>query len=378
MSEEKNKVTEEQVNTVIEKLESKDFNIYFFTLDTKGNPVAGVANIYEHVKVLNNLGYKAYILHEKNDYKKVGDENESGLGDWLGEEYANLPHVSIESGALNVSPQDFLIIPEVFSTIMQQKEVRALPCKKIVLSQSPEYIFELLPLGRRWTDFGFNDVITTSEKQAEYLKSLFPSINTHVIPVAISNQFKPSNKPKLPIVAIHTRNQGDVSKITKSFYLQYPIYKWLTFKELRGLSKAQFADELSKCCLAVWVDDVSGFGTFPLEAIECNTPVIGKIPNMIPEWMEGTDEDGNSILKYNGLWTNTTLTIPELISTYMKVWLEDSVPQDLIEGMETTKGVYSEENQVNKIEEVYNSLIQNRVVEFKNIIGSLNVESTAK
>lgn len=378
MSEEKNKVTEEQVNAVIEKLESKDFNIYFFTLDTKGNPVAGVANIYEHVKVLNNLGYKAYILHEKNDYKRFGDENENGLADWLGEEYANLPHVSIESGALNVSPQDFLIIPEVFSTIMQQKEVRALPCKKIVLSQSPEYIFELLPLGRRWTDFGFNDVITTSEKQATYLKSLFPSINTHVVPVAISSNFKPSNKPKLPIVGIHTRNQADVSKITKAFYLQYPIYKWLTFKELRGLSKSQFADELSKCCLAVWIDDVAGFGTFPLEAIECNTPVIGKIPNMIPEWMEDTDEAGNSILKYNGLWTNTTLTIPELISTYMKVWLEDSVPQDLIDGMESTKGIYSEENQVKKIEEVYGSLVQTRVGEFKNIIDSLNVESTTK
>jgi len=378
MSEEKNKVTEEQVNAVIEKLESKDFNIYFFTLDTKGNPVAGVANIYEHVKVLNNLGYKAYILHEKNDYKRFGDENENGLADWLGEEYGNLPHVSIESGALNVAPQDFLIIPEVFSTIMQQKEVRALPCKKIVLSQSPEYIFELLPLGRRWTDFGFNDVITTSEKQSLYLKSLFPSINTHVVPVAISSKFKPSKKPKLPIVGIHTRNQGDVSKITKSFNLQYPIYKWLTFKDLRGLPKAQFADELSKCCLAVWVDDVSGFGTFPLEAIECNTPVIGKIPNMVPEWMEETDESGNSILKYNGLWTNTTLTIPELISTYMKVWLEDSVPQDLIDGMEDTKGKYSEENQVNKIEEVYGSLVQTRVGEFKNIIDSLNVESTAK
>jgi hypothetical protein len=57
MSEEKNKVTEEQVNVVINRLESKDFSLYFFTLDTKGNPVAGVANIYEHVKVLNNLGY---------------------------------------------------------------------------------------------------------------------------------------------------------------------------------------------------------------------------------------------------------------------------------------------------------------------------------
>ena len=378
MSEETNKVTEEQVNAVIEKLESKDFSMYFFTLDTKGNPVAGVANIYEHVKVLNQLGYKAAILHEKNDYKKIGDENENGLADWLGEEYANLPHVSIESGALNVGPQDFLIIPEVFSSIMQQKEVRSLPCKKIVFSQSPEYIFELLPLGRRWTDFGFNDVITTTKKQGDYLKTLFPSIKTHVVPVAISNQFKPSSKPKLPIVAIHARNQSDVSKITKSFYLQYPIYKWLTFKELRGLPKAQFADELSKCCLAVWIDDVAGFGTFPLEAIECGTPVVGKIPNMVPEWMEGTDEGNNTILKYNGLWTNTTLNMPELIATYMKVWLEDSVPQDLIDGMSETKGAYSEENQYNKIEEVYGSLVETRVNEFKTIMDSLKVESEVK
>ena len=378
MSENVNKVNEEQVNAVIEKLESKDFGIYFFTLDTKGNPVAGVANIYEHVKVLNELGYKATILHEKNDYKKFGDEDENGLADWLGEEYANLPHVSIESGALNVGPQDFLIIPEVFSTVMQQKEVRSLPCKKIVFSQSHEYIFELLPLGRRWTDFGFNDVITTSQKQGEYLKTLFPSIKTHVVPVAISNLFKPSTKPKLPIVTIHARNQSDVTKITKAFYLQYPIYKWLTFKELRGLSKAQFADELSKSCLSVWVDDVAGFGTFPLEAIECNTPVIAKVPNMVPEWMEDVDSDGNSVLKYNGLWTSTTLNIPELIATYMKVWLEDSVPQDLIDGMDEVKGVYSEENQKSKIEEVYGSLVQNRVSEFKNIIDSINAESTTK
>jgi hypothetical protein len=27
----------------------------YFTLDTKGNPTAGIANIYEHVKLLNEL-----------------------------------------------------------------------------------------------------------------------------------------------------------------------------------------------------------------------------------------------------------------------------------------------------------------------------------
>ena len=45
------------------------FGIYFFTIDTKGNPTAGVANIYEHVKVLRELGYDAKILHVQNRKK---------------------------------------------------------------------------------------------------------------------------------------------------------------------------------------------------------------------------------------------------------------------------------------------------------------------
>jgi len=60
----------------------------------------------------------------------------------------------------------------------------------------------------------------------------------------------------------------------------------------------------------------------------------------------------------------------------MKVWLEDSVPQELIDNMSKVKGVYSEENQKVKIEEVYDSLVQSRIGEFKNIIDSINAEST--
>jgi hypothetical protein len=63
----------------------------------------------------------------------------------------------------------------------------------------------------------------------------------------------------------YTRTQGDAAKIAKSFYLQYPAYKWVTFKELRELSRPDFATELSKSCLAVWVDDVSGLELFQLK-----------------------------------------------------------------------------------------------------------------
>lgn len=375
---EETKQIQEQIKqgeNVLKNLEDKNFTLYFFTLDTKGNPTAGIANIYEHVKVLNLLGFKAAILHEKNDYKLRGDDNGNGLADWLGEEYAALPHVSIEGQELNISPADFIIIPEIFSNIMDQ--VKAFPCKKIVFSQNYDYLLELLPIGKRWNaDYNFHDVITTSEKQARYVNSLFPSIRTHIVPVSIPSYFKDSELPKIPVVSILTRNHGDAAKIAKSFYLQYPIYKWITFKELRGIPRKDFANQLAKSCLAVWIDDQAGFGTFPLEAMECNTPVIGKMPNMIPEWMEGKDEEGNYVIKNNGVWTNTTVNIPELIATYIKVWLEDSVPSDLLESMKESTGQYTEEKQVEAINNVYNSLLENRKKEIEAMIQNFEARLT--
>ena len=366
------KVQKQFVEDVISKLEGNDFGFYFFTMDTRGNAAAGIANIYEHVKVLTELGYKAYILHEKNDYKLRGDAEGPGLADWLGEEYAELPHASIESQGVQIKAEDFLIVPEIFANVMDQ--AKKFPCKKIVLSQNYDYLLELLPLGRRWTDYGFNDVITTSQKQADYISSLFPSTRSKVVPVSIPEYFKPSDKPKIPVIAISAREQGVAAKIAKMFYLQYPLYKWVTFKELRGLSRKQFAEELGKACLGVWLDDSAGFGTFPLEAIQCDTPVIGKMPNMIPEWMEETDEAGNTRIKNNGVWTNTHLNIPELIATYLKVWLEDSVPQDLLDGMKGSKNSYTAETQKDKISEVYGSYVEARKEELNNTIKQLETQ----
>jgi len=381
MAEETNSVAEktqeEQINQILSKIDNKDFSFYFFTLDTLGNPVAGVANIYEHVKVLNELGYRAFIMHEKNDYKLRGDETSMGINDWLGEEYASLPHISIEGQQLSVNPTDYIIIPEIFANVMDQ--VKQFPCKKIVFSQSYDYLLELLPIGKKWHyDYGFTDVITTSERQANYIQTLFQGINTHIVPVGIADYFKPSEKPKTPIVTIVTRNHGDAKKIANAFYLQFPVYKFVTFKELRGIPKRQFAEELGKSCLAVWIDDQAGFGTFPLEAMQSGTPVIGKIPNMVPEWMESTNEGGDITLKNNGVWTNTTLNIPELIGTYMKVWFEDSVPQDLIDGMVETNGTYSMEKQKIAIEKVYGTLVSNRRKEFAAMIASKETNAEIK
>jgi hypothetical protein len=339
----------------VSKLEKKDFKIFFFVMDTKGNTIASVANIYEHAKVLRELGYDAQILHEKNDYTPIAES--------LGEGYSDIPHVSIESQQLKVNTHDFIIIPEIFANVMEQ--TAKLPSKRIVFVQSYDYIFEMLVPGKSWTDYGIRDVITTSEKQKEYVENLFSKrIKAEVIPVSIPKYFKPSDKPKKPIISIYTRDQRDLVKIYKAFYLRFPHLKWVSFRDMRGLPRETFAKSLAESCLAVWVDRVSSFGTFPLEAIKSDVPVLGLVPDMVPEWMSDK----------NGLWTHDPVMIADLIANYFQAWLEDSEPQELYEEMTKLKESYSCEEQKEKITEIYGKIIQERIEELKSNLPVENVE----
>ena len=349
-----------QIEANIERLSNKDFGIYFFTMDTKGTPTGGVANIYEHVKVLNELGYKAYILHEKNDYTSVGG--------WLGDEYTKLPHVSIEKNELRVGAVDIVVVPEIFANILEQ--IKGLPCRKMVMSQAYDYIFEMLEPGKNWADYNVRDVITTSEIQKEYIDNLFnnPSIEVGVTSVSIPEFFKKSEEPKKPIVTIFTRDQRDTLKIFKSFYVKYPHLKWVSFRDLRGMSKEKFAENLSESCVSVWVDDVSGFGTFPLESMRCGVPVIGKVPNLVPEWM--TDR--------NGMWTNNTNNIVDILGNYLQAWLEDLEPQELYTEMEETNKKYTAEDQKESISKYFGYLTEKIINEFKNNLSQYGLEITTE
>ena len=140
----------------ITNLENKSSKIYFFTQDTKGNPKASIHYIYQMAYVLKQNGFNSVILHEKSDYTSVSS--------WIDSKYSDeLPHQYIEGQNLNIFPEDYLIVPEIFAYIMPQ--LTNLNCTKIVLCQSYDYIFETLQPGQTWSDFGFkkcqsdNDII---------------------------------------------------------------------------------------------------------------------------------------------------------------------------------------------------------------------------
>ena len=360
----------EKIKESIDKIENKNFGIYFFTIDTKGNPTAGVATIYEHVKKLRELGYNANILHDKNDYKLREDEEGMGIAEWLGEEYANLPHVSIESQKLQVGPSDFVVIPEAFASII--KQTVSFPCKRIVFLQSYEYIFEMLEIGEGWEQFGITDVITTNKSLSEYVQSVFRGLRTDIIPVVIPEYFKNSTEPKIPTIAMSARDKRELLKIVKIFYQKYPHYRFVTFRDMSGLPREMFAKELSKSFVSVWIDELSSFGTFPLESMRTKTPVIGKIPRMVPEWMGSVDQKGNLNLNDNGIWTPNLNSIPDIIATMVGLYLEDAIPENILNGMSEWENKYSTEESDKILSEVYKNIFDRRIVELQHTYDQIS------
>jgi len=346
--------SKEKVELSIQNLKEKKSRIYLFVQDTKGNARAAVRYIYQLGMALKNVGMNPVILHEKNDYV--------GVSSWLGKEYMEeLTHKSIENQNLEITPDDFLVVPEIFGYVMEQ--VKQLPCAKVVLAQSYAYITETLQPGQTWSQFGFYKCITTSGRQKEYIEKVMRQSSFDILEPIISESFKKRKEPAMPIIAVHTREQEDAINIIKTFYLKFPQYRWFTFRDMRGLTEKDFANSLKECCLSVWVDNKSGFGTFPIESMSCGVPCLGKIPDLQPTWMT---ED-------NGIWITDVTMITDFIADFIQNWLEDNIKPELYDNMKKTADNFiNKQNFEQKAISLFENYFNQRATAFEEQLSKTN------
>jgi hypothetical protein len=235
-----------------------------------------------------------------------------------------LEHRSIEGTSLEISPDDLIIIPEIYGFVMEQ--ITKLPCGKIVLSQAFDHIFETLQPGQSWPQLGFYKCITTSNKQKELIESVMRSVSVDVLEPFISDDFQKNEFPPKTIINIHTRDHRDTTNLIKTFYIKFPQYRWITFRDLRGLTENEFAQAMKDSFISIWIDQTSSYGTFPLESMKMGIPVLGLVPDIVPSWMS---ED-------NGIWVNNKTIISDVLSDFIQNWLEDNLNPLLFEQMEKT------------------------------------------
>ena len=349
-------MNQEQISKIelsLNNMKEKKSRLYFFVQDTKGNAKASVAYIYDLALTLKKQGYNAIILHEKPEYV--------GVSGWLGQEYMDqLPHKSIDGQSLEVAPEDFVVIPELFGFVMGQ--LTKLPCGKIVLCQAYDHMLETLQPGQTWPSLGFYKCITTSQQQKEHLENIMRGVSYDILKPVVSDKFQKSNLPAKPIIAIHSRDQRDSINVIKTFYLKFPQYRWITFRDMRGLSQSEFAKSLKECFLSVWIDETSSYGTFPLESMKSNVPVLGLVPNLIPEWMN----------ENNGIWLNNKNQISDFIADFIQNWLEDNIKEELKDEMLKVVENLSTIQEFEKVSlELFETYLKTRMDSFEDQLNKL-------
>jgi hypothetical protein len=349
----------QKIEKSLENLKNKESRIYFLVQDTKGNPKAGIKYIYDMALSLKNNGYNSIIIHETKDY--------SGVAEWLGAEYMELPHQEIEGQNLALSPEDFVVIPEIYGHVMEQ--IKSFPCGKIVLCQAYDHMLETMAPGVNWSQHGFYKCITTSDSQKKMLSDIMKGTSFDIIEPFIYEKFTKKEKPSKPIISIHTREARDTAKIIKTFYLKYPQYRWITFRDMRGIKLDDFAKFLKESYLSVWVDDESAFGTYPLESMATGTPVIGKVPNLKPEWL--TEE--------NGIWTYQFNDIVDVIANFTQNWLEDNISETLYSNMGSTSEQFTQKNKFeNNVISLFDEYFTTRAKSFSEQLEKINVTEENK
>lgn len=338
------------------RLENNENSIYFLTYDSKSNPRASIKHIYDMALHLKQNGKNPKIL--------VEDKNYQGVSSWLGDKYQDLEVLSIKDDKVELRIDDILVVPEYYSNVLQQ--LSNVKCMKVMLVQQKDYIFENLPIGSRWSDYGFDRAITTTDATKKYILNIFPESLVHIIPPIIEDIFQPNDKLKKPYVAISCRDRNIHRRLISEFYLKYPQLRWITFRDMVQMTYEEFSKNLSECMVSLWVDDESTFGTFPLESMKCGVPVVGKIPDTEPDW-----------LSENGMWTYDIDKLVDILGTFVLAWIEGiDLNDEVKQKMKDTLLPYDSEVTKNNILSIFESFKSRRFETIKSGIEKLKEKET--
>jgi hypothetical protein len=232
------------------------------------HPSGGMSVLFKQAKILADNGYDVTLLYEGD-----GEFNPT----WMDFSITHIPKVRINGlGSFRIDSNDLLVIPEGFGNLIDS--TKNMKCKRTVLAQSWIYIFTSMPQPKSWKESGIEKVISVSQGITEYIQKYMPGIEVKQYKQSISPIFKSNLDKEFKVCYSSSRsntqqmNTHNLINIVKSSDKRL---RNVQFVELKGMSKHQFANELVNCAFCLYTDEIAGFGTLPLEAMACNTHVVG-------------------------------------------------------------------------------------------------------
>ena len=319
----------EQLRKFVDKLNAQEGRFLFYVPDTKGRPSGWMTYIYMMAKAIADSGRKVVMLTNTAKADFVG------VGEWLGEDYAKLEHVNVNEGNFTINLTDFVFVPDNGTHIMDKLNEMRAPCKRIAIIQNIDELCNSIGLGMQIGDFGFTDVITNSDLNASFIKSCFPYANITVIQPELMPCFFNTGEPKKLIVTIVSSDQKYVEQIVKPFFWKHPELTWVSFRAVADIPKELFASTLRESAITIWCDDDTRFGYTPLEAMQCGSLVLAKIPNEPLGWI---NNDGSNV--NCAYWFSNVEMCHGLLEKIIRDYITDGVQPEVYDMMKNTVSPY--------------------------------------
>ena len=308
-------------------------------------PSGGMGTLMKQGKILQANNYNVSFIYIRNSSQP--DFNPR----WMEFSIDGIKLIGIDSiSEIHFSKDDILMIPEGFGDLV--KETKDLPCKRAIVAQSWIYILNSMSEPFHWKEYGVNDVISISDGITDFINEIMPNLNIYQYKQSINHNIFTTAKNKEHSVCF-SANRGEESRYkalsaVNIFRKQSKHSKMIYFHELRGYSRLDFANILSKSSICLYTDEVAGFGTLPLEAMACNTHVVG-FKNI------GNKEYVNDS---NGFWVanGDYIELGKKLTLAVDILFESNFTASLLINERNTSMAYNELNEELEVVNIFDRL----------------------
>lgn len=295
----------EAIDNLLDKVEKKDFTVYFYTMDAKNYPLASQYELFFHAKTMSEYGYNTCVVMDDTENKDELDGLNDELSEllkqkkqdndriedvramirslknpypkWMGNDFkkVELKLLSEINQNTKVSPVDVFVIPEIFKDFAYHMAKNSLNTKNVMFVQDLTRFFTISTQDLSYVaDMKISNFIMTTDYARDLVKQSLridgELLKYHILPPSIPEYFKP--KPlKHPKIAILSRNSEDTKLFHKAFIERHPELKWVPFENLANIPRKAFADKVASSAVGVMMDRRATFGTFPLECAASHT-----------------------------------------------------------------------------------------------------------
>lgn len=222
-------------------------------------PFGGVSTIVEHVRILSDNGFSAWIA--------MPEQPEQDF-------YQTAVSTIIYDRFLEVTEQDICIFPE--GLLGYINVIRGNPAKRLMLCQNYYYLPFTENPGLGFEEYHLNGVVTTCVANRTYLQEVYKLKDIPLIPYAIDTEIYRRSQKKIRQIAFMPRKlSGDIRFIQHSFLRMFPEYADVPWVAIDKMPKYEVARVLAESAIFLALSDKDPLGLPPLEAMASGCVLAG-------------------------------------------------------------------------------------------------------